>query len=378
MAKTVDTVKRERVYSNEISFIRCAKDKKEEKGITLVALVITIVILIILATITINLALGEGGLIDRAQDAKDLTEQATRDEQEQLDSVLGEIDSILEENQETVECTEVIYVTLYTDGTLGFSSTTNKLSNKTPAEGAEWEITPDDEFSINEEDYNSNTPWNPYKEAIREVVFADEIVPASVEAWFAGCSTLTSIDLTNLNTINATDMSYMFYSCQSLSSITFGADFNTINVTNMKLMFAGINQMTSLDLSTFNTSNVTNMDGMFNTSNFQSINILNFDTSKVTNMEAMFYGCWKLTSLEFGANFKTNEVTNMAEMFTGCQLLTSLDLQNFDTSKVQNMASMFFGCTELKEILVNSETWYLAPTNTAMFEGCGVSSVTEM
>ena len=44
MAKTVDTVKKERVYSNEISFIRCAKDKKEEKGITLVALVITIVL----------------------------------------------------------------------------------------------------------------------------------------------------------------------------------------------------------------------------------------------------------------------------------------------------------------------------------------------
>ena len=50
---------------------------QKEKGITLIALVITVVILIILATVTLNVVLGEGGLIQRAQQAKDLTEQAT-------------------------------------------------------------------------------------------------------------------------------------------------------------------------------------------------------------------------------------------------------------------------------------------------------------
>lgn len=44
-----------------------------ERGITLIALVITVVILIILATVSINVVLGEGGLIQRAQEAKDLT-----------------------------------------------------------------------------------------------------------------------------------------------------------------------------------------------------------------------------------------------------------------------------------------------------------------
>ena len=67
------------------------KKFKGEKGITLVALVITIVILIILATVTINVAFGEGGLIQRAQQAKNLTEQATRNEQEMLNSVMDEI-----------------------------------------------------------------------------------------------------------------------------------------------------------------------------------------------------------------------------------------------------------------------------------------------
>ena len=44
---------------------------KSEQGITLVALVITIIIIIILATVAINFAFGNNGLIKRASDAKE-------------------------------------------------------------------------------------------------------------------------------------------------------------------------------------------------------------------------------------------------------------------------------------------------------------------
>jgi len=47
---------------------------KTNKGITLIALVITIIILIILAAIAINAVFGENGLILRAQEAKFKTE----------------------------------------------------------------------------------------------------------------------------------------------------------------------------------------------------------------------------------------------------------------------------------------------------------------
>ena len=66
-----------------------------ENGITLVALVITIVILIILATVTINFAFGEDGLIAKAQQAKELTEQATRKEEEELNSLMGKLNEII-------------------------------------------------------------------------------------------------------------------------------------------------------------------------------------------------------------------------------------------------------------------------------------------
>ena len=71
------------------------KKIKNSRGITLVALVITIVILIILATITINVAFGEGGLIERAQQAKELTEQATKEEEEKLNAVMSEYGDLI-------------------------------------------------------------------------------------------------------------------------------------------------------------------------------------------------------------------------------------------------------------------------------------------
>jgi len=52
------------------------KSLKNTKGITLVALVVTIVVLIILAVISINVALGEGGIIQRSQQAEQVQRRA--------------------------------------------------------------------------------------------------------------------------------------------------------------------------------------------------------------------------------------------------------------------------------------------------------------
>ena len=69
----------------------------------MVALVVTIIILIILATITINMAFGEGGIIEKAQQAKNLTEQAVEDEQESLNSLMKEYANIMAEDEEITE-----------------------------------------------------------------------------------------------------------------------------------------------------------------------------------------------------------------------------------------------------------------------------------
>ena len=54
--------------------------KEKQEGITLVALVVTIVVLLILAAVSINLVLGENGLISNAKEAREKSKNATEDE----------------------------------------------------------------------------------------------------------------------------------------------------------------------------------------------------------------------------------------------------------------------------------------------------------
>ena len=62
-----------------------------ERGITLLSLIITVVIMIILAGVTINVTLGDGGLIDQAQHAAEVTVNSTKAEQEQLDDLVSQL-----------------------------------------------------------------------------------------------------------------------------------------------------------------------------------------------------------------------------------------------------------------------------------------------
>ena len=60
---------------------------KGQKGITLVALVVTIVVLIILAGVSISLVLGDNGVINRAKTGGALQANAQATEQSQMTNV---------------------------------------------------------------------------------------------------------------------------------------------------------------------------------------------------------------------------------------------------------------------------------------------------
>ena len=97
------------------------KDKRIEKlrnkqGITLVALVITIVILIILATVAINFAFGNNGLINRAEDAKKYYANDTAYTEEALSNVESYISEIVGEEGEDIEPGEITLVKMFENG----------------------------------------------------------------------------------------------------------------------------------------------------------------------------------------------------------------------------------------------------------------------
>ena len=60
---------------------------KNQKGITLVALVITIIVLIILAGVTISLLIGDNGIINKAKEGKTNMTNAQGEEQTGLNDI---------------------------------------------------------------------------------------------------------------------------------------------------------------------------------------------------------------------------------------------------------------------------------------------------
>ena len=93
----VETGREKTFIENNLSFL-CALRNREltsERGITLLSLIITVVIMIILAGVTINVTLGDGGLVDQAKWAAEQTANSTQSEQEQLENVASQVNDII-------------------------------------------------------------------------------------------------------------------------------------------------------------------------------------------------------------------------------------------------------------------------------------------
>ena len=74
---------------------------KNNKGITLVALVVTIVVLLILAGVSINLVLGDNGIVKKAQDAKTKSAEASENDLKGMNSLVSEMEGALAGNGST-------------------------------------------------------------------------------------------------------------------------------------------------------------------------------------------------------------------------------------------------------------------------------------
>ncbi len=197
---------------------------------------------------------------------------------------------------------------------------------------------------------------------------------------FAGCTKLTSLDLSGFNTAKVTDMSYLVSSCSELKTLNLSGWANT-KATNMGNMFYNCKKLQTLSLTGFATPAATSMGSMFyNCNALMSLDLSGFNTANVTNMASMFYNCNNLQSITLGSGFNTAKVTNMTAMFRNCSSLLSLDLSFFNTAKVTDMRSMFAGCSSLTSLdltgfsnaSVNNGSMSNSPEGqmSCMFDGC--------
>lgn len=157
---------------------------------------------------------------------------------------------------------------------------------------------------------------------------------------FANCEQVTTIDLQETTVFYSPDpasLKDLFYCCKSLTSIpglakALGRCYG--GITDMSRMFYECQSLQTLDfrvpLEEVDTENV----------------IVPIDTRPCTNMYRMFYNCNKLIYMDIGC-FNTENVTNMEGMFRECLSLIVADLSSFEVPKLQNAKEMFYGCYQL-------------------------------
>ena len=215
-------------------------------------------------------------------------------------------------------------------------------------DGVDWRITAKGELIIGKEGevqeftysgrrFSSDYPWYSKRDNINSIRFIGIVKGSEIMENMFRESQASSIDLTNFDTSNVTNMGSMFSGSQATSLDL--SSFDTSNVTDMSAMFWG-SQATSLDLSSFDTSSVTSMNGMFIDSRATSLDLSSFNTSNVTDMGNMFAGS-QATLLDL-SSFDTSNVKSMYTMFAQSQATLIKGLNKFNTSNVTDMSSMFW------------------------------------
>ena len=189
-----------------------------------------------------------------------------------------------------------------------------------------------------------------------------------------------SLDVSNIDTSNASILSYMFAYMTNLKTIDV-SHFNTSKVFSFGYMFNHCEKLQSLDLRNFDTSNAVDFDNMFSYCLVANpIDISSFRTPKAYYMRSMFNRCKAVETLDFsgftneelmymqyifqycvklkGANFdkfKTPKVRNMSYVFRYCYALEELDLREWDLSHATTLSYSFQYCTALKKLDLSGE-----------------------
>ena len=174
----------------------------------------------------------------------------------------------------------------------------------------------------------------------------------SIGQMFRRCSSLKSLlDISNLNTKDFIDLSYLFEDCSSLISIPDISNWNIKNVITDNRIFLNFSKLTKLsDISKWDFSNITDIDALF--CNFSSLlslpDLSKLDTSNVIYIRNCFENCKSLISLPDISKWNTKNFFSMQYMFAGCPRLLSVpDISKWNTENCIFFNGLFSDCSSL-------------------------------
>jgi len=242
--------------------------------------------------------------------------------------------------------------------------------------------------------------------------YLDVSEATSLRRMFAGCTALTTLNLTNFDTSAVTDMSDMFAGCSSLTTIYALNTFVTTALeSDTQSLFTGCTSLVGGNGFAYDAGKVTAAYAKINDSEtdgylsrprravathigwyltfyYDAVDRSALEQSKMafaiedldpTNLpwvgEAKYVGTIEfdasfadyrptscenwfartgVSSIKGLANLDVSQATSLAGMFSNCYALVELDLTHFETPAVTNIAHMFSNCGKLTTIYASS------------------------
>lgn len=148
---------------------------------------------------------------------------------------------------------------------------------------------------------------------------------------FRGLTKVTSLDLTGWDTSNVTTMTSMFDTCSNLTEIKGINSLNTSKVILMNNIFYGCKSLTSLDLSNWDVHNVTNLQfAFYGCLSLTNNPIKNWELDNVVNLSSMFSNCKAMTTppiTVFGNASNPSKSINYSGLYTNWETVSYNNVQ---------------------------------------------------
>ena len=119
---------------------------------------------------------------------------------------------------------------------------------------------------------------------------------------FYGCTGITSVDLSSLQSVVSSGLAYAFHSCTGITSVDLSS-LQSVGLSGLNYAFYGCTGITSVDLSSLQSVENTGLQKTFQgCSSVMSVDLSNLsEVSGAYACQSTFYGCEGITRVDFPA-----------------------------------------------------------------------------
>ena len=167
------------------------------------------------------------------------------------------------------------------------------------------------------------------------------------------------LNIKNWGSCAWTSMERAFYSCNNLTNIDATDSPDLSNATHLNIMFQ-FSGLQSVNFSNWNVENITNVQNMFySNQSLTSVDFTNWNTNNFTECSSLFMRCYNLQDIIGLNTWNLTNCVSKTSMFRQCTSLINLNLDGWDMTSTTSILSLFSGCSSLINV-VGIEDWNLS------------------